>query len=77
VTAAPSTSPVLSQARTAALDDELRARATCQAVIAADGPVGPFAAIVGAEGRHVAALWLGLAAGAGLVGWLSGARRGR
>ena len=49
-------SPALPHALTVALDDELRARATYQAVIAAHGPVAPFAAIVGAEERHIAAL---------------------
>ncbi|WP_444429413.1 ferritin-like domain-containing protein [Rhodobacter capsulatus] len=39
-----------------AIEDEYRARASYAAVLARFGPVQPFATIVQAEGRHVAAL---------------------
>lgn len=39
-----------------ALEDEHKARATYRAVLAAFGPVRPFANIVESEGRHAAAL---------------------
>jgi hypothetical protein len=52
----PAISPALPQALAMALDDEYRARATYQAVIAYHGPVTPFSNIVQAEQRHIDAL---------------------
>lgn len=49
-------SPGLMAALSMALDDEYRARATYQAVLRRFGQVPPFAAIVGAEQRHIEAL---------------------
>jgi hypothetical protein len=49
-------SPTLPTALTMALDDEYRARATYQAVLARFGPVPPFSNIVQAEQRHIDAL---------------------
>ena len=49
-------SPALPNALAMALDDEYRARATYQAVVDTHGPVLPFANIVHAEERHIAAL---------------------
>jgi hypothetical protein len=46
----------LHEALIMAIDDEFRARATYQAVIDQYGPVFPFANIVHAEERHIAAL---------------------
>jgi rubrerythrin len=44
------------QALSEALDDEYRARATYRKVVERFGPVRPFANIVAAENRHIAAL---------------------
>ena len=48
--------PALPNALAMALDDEYRARATYQAVLANYGPVLPFVNIVQAEQRHIDAL---------------------
>ena len=48
--------PALPNALAMALDDEYRARATYQAVLANHGPVLPFMNIVQAEQRHIDAL---------------------
>jgi hypothetical protein len=55
----------LHQALCEALDDEYKARATYQAVIAAFGPVLPFANVIQSEQRHIDAL-LSLLAARGL-----------
>jgi hypothetical protein len=49
-------SPGLPAALSSALDDEYRARATYQSVLASFGPVAPFINIAGAEQRHIDAL---------------------
>lgn len=48
--------PALPEALTMALNDEYRAHARYQAVIARYGPVSPFIHILGAEQRHIEAL---------------------
>ena len=50
------TDPRTAAALAEALDDEYRARATYEKVIAKFGPVRPFVNIVEAEERHIAAL---------------------
>lgn len=52
----PASSPALAYMLSMALDDELRARATYQAVLDAYGTVAPFAHIVHAEQCHIDAL---------------------
>jgi hypothetical protein len=49
-------SPALPAALSTALDDEYRARASYQAVLARFGPVNPFHNIAAAEQRHIDAL---------------------